>query len=99
MHLPPVLMLFITIVTGLVGVVFLLFPDRIIRLEERLNAPWGDREVAALRLGLNSEQAIEQAINRNVLDKQLSWDGWAKKHPRFVGIALCLVSVALWWQL
>lgn len=99
MNLPETLLLCITVATGLVGLLFLLFPHFIERLEARLNAPWGDREVAALRLGLNSEQAIEQAINRNVLDKQLTWDGWAKKHPRFVGAALCLVAVALWWQL
>ena len=61
MQLPTILMLCITITTGLVGLVFLLFPDRIARLEERLNAPWGDREVTALRLGLQGEQDIEQA--------------------------------------
>jgi len=99
MQLPTILMLCITIVTGLVGLVFLLFPERIIHLEDRLNAPWGDREVTALRLGLRGEQTVEQAINRNVLDKQLSWDGWARKHPRSVGIALCLAAALLWWQL
>ena len=99
MHIPTVLMLSITIITGLVGLVFLLFPDQINRLEDKINAPWGNREVTALRLGLRGEQAIEQTINRNVLDKQLTWDGWAKKHPRVVGIALCLFSAMLWWQL
>jgi hypothetical protein len=92
-------MLSITIATGLVGLVFLLFPDRIIHLEDRLNTPWGDREVTALRLGLRGEQAIEQAINRSVLDQQLTWDGWARNHPRVVGIVLCLVAAVLWWQL
>jgi hypothetical protein len=99
MQLPTILMLAITIAIGLVGLLFLLFPDSIQRLEARLNAPWGDQEVTALRLGLRGEQAIEQTINRNVLEKQLSWDGWAKKHPRVVGIALCLVSAGIWWQL
>ena len=98
MHLPPVLMLCITIATGLVGLIFLLFPDRIHRLEDKLNAPWGDREVISLRLGLRGEQAIEQTINRNVLDKQLTWDGWTKQHPRIVGMALCLVAALLYWQ-
>ena len=55
--------------------------------------------MAALRLGLRAEADIEQAINRNVLDRPITWDSWARKHPRFVGFALCLVSVALWWQL
>ena len=98
MHLPPVLMLLITIVTGLVGIMFLLFPDRISHLEDKLNAPWGDREIMSLRLGLRCEQAIEQTINRNVLDKQLTWDGWTKQHPRIVGMALCLVAALLYWQ-
>ena len=99
MHLPPVLILFITIVTGLVGLVFLLFPGRISHLEDKLNAPWGNREVMSLRLGLRGEQAIEQTINRNVLDKQLTWDGWTRRHPRVVGITLCLVSAFLYWQM
>ena len=99
MHLPAILMLCITFAIGLVGLVFLLFPDQINRLEDKINAPWDNREVTALRLGLHGEQAIEQTINRNVLDKQLTWDGWAKKYPRFVGAAFCLLSVVLWWQL
>ena len=99
MHIPTVLMLSITIITGLAGLVFLLFPDHIHRLEETLNAPWGEREVTALRLGLRGEETIEQTLNQSVLDKQLTWDGWAKEHPRVVGIALCLVAAMLWWQL
>ena len=99
MHIPTILMLCITIATGFVGLVFLLFPDRVHRLEARLNAPWGNREVTALRLGLRGEDTIEQTLNRNVLDKQITWDDWAKNHPRVVGVALCLVSVVLWWQL
>ena len=99
MYLPPALMLCITIAIGLVGLVFLLFPDRIARLEDRLNAPWGDREVTALRLGLPAEQDIERVINRTVLDQQVSWDGWARNHPRVVGIVLCLTAALLWWQL
>jgi hypothetical protein len=99
MHLTTTLIICISAATGVFGLLFLLFPNSIERLEMHLNAPWGDREVTALRLGLNAEQAIEQAINRNVLDKQLTWDGWAKRHPRLVGAALCLVAVVLWWQL
>jgi hypothetical protein len=99
MQLPTFLMLVITIAIGLVGLLFLLFPGSIQRLEAWLNAPWGEREVTALRLGLNGEQAIEQAINRNVLDTQLTWDAWTKRHPRIVGTALCLVAAVLWWQI
>lgn len=99
MYIPTILMPCITIVTALVGLVFLLFPHRIIHLEDRLNAAWGDREMTALRFGLRGEQGIEQVINRNVLDKQLIWDGWARQHPRLVGIALCLIAAVLWWRL
>ena len=99
MHLPPVLMLTITLAIGLVGLLFLLFPGSVRRLEEMLNAPWGDREIMSLRLGLRSEQAIEQTINRNVLDQNISWDGWTKRYPRVVGAALCLFAVVLWWRL
>ena len=99
MHLPTVLMLSITIAIGLVGLIFLLFPDRIKHLEDKLNAPWGDKELTALRLGMQGERAIEQVINRNVLDQEISWDGWTKQHPRLVGIALCLVAALLWWQI
>ena len=99
MQINAVLMLCITFATGLVGLVFLLFPGSIKHLEEKLNAPWGNREVMALRFGLRAEQAIEQTINRNVLDKQLTWDGWTKRHPRVVGAALCLVAALLYWQI
>ena len=99
MHLPTVLMLSITIAIGLVGLIFLLIPDRIKHLEDKLNAPWGDQELTALRLGMQGERAIEQVINRNVLDQEITWDGWTKQHPRLVGIALCLVAALLWWQI
>lgn len=99
MHLPTILMLSISLAIGLVGLVLLLFPDRISRLEDKLNAPWGDRELTALRIGMPGEQAVEQVINRNVLDQKISWDGWARRYPRLVGAALCLVAVLLWWQI
>ena len=99
MHLPTILMLSITLAIGLVGLVFLLFPDRISRLEDKLNAPWGDRELTALRIGMPGEEAVEQVINRNVLDQKVTWDGWTRQYPRFVGAALCLVAVLLWWQI
>ena len=99
MHIPMILMLCITVLTGLVGMVFLFFPDRMVQLEAWLNAPWGNREVASLRFGLRGEQTLEQAINRDVLTTPLVWDGWLRQHPRLVGAALCLVAALLWWQL
>ena len=99
MHIPTILMLSITFAIGLVGLIFLLFPDRISSLEDKLNAPWGNQEVTALRIGMPGEQAFEQVINRNVLDQKVTWDGWTRQYPRLFGIALCLVAVLLWWQL
>jgi hypothetical protein len=92
-------MLSITLAIGLVGLIFLLFPDRIKHLEDKLNAPWGDQEVTALRIGMPGEQAVEQVINRNVLDQKVTWDGWTRNHPRIVGAVLCLVAAVLGWQL
>lgn len=98
MQMPTMLMLSIALLAGLVGVAFLLFPDRIRQLEERLNKPWGDRELVSLRVGLRGEQAVEQAINRNVLATEIVWDGWLRRHPRLVGIALCLLAAWIGWQ-
>jgi hypothetical protein len=99
MQIPDILILCITLVTGIVGLVFLFFPDRIRQLEARLNAPWGDREVASLRIGVRGEEAIEQAMNRDVLSRQIVWDGWLQRNPRPVGVALCLLAVWLGMQL
>ncbi|MGB5259735.1 MAG: hypothetical protein WBO34_04345 [Gammaproteobacteria bacterium] len=98
MHVPAILMFGIAAVTGLVGILFLFFPDRIRQLEARLNARWGDREVATMRFGTPGEQAVEQIINREVLSRQIVWDGWLLQHPRLVGIALCLLALWLGWQ-
>ena len=99
MQMPTILMLCIALVTGLVGLVFLFFPDRIKQLEARLNAPWGDREVASLRIGVRGEEAIEQAMNRDVLSRQIVWDHWLQRNPRPFGVALCLLAVWLGLQL
>ncbi len=98
MQMPTFLMVCLALITGLVGIAFLFFPDRIKQLEARLNAPWGDRELASLRLGVRGEQAVEQVINRNVLTTQFVWDGWLRQHPRLVGIALCLLAAWFGWQ-
>ena len=99
MQMPTILMLCITLATGLVGIAFLFFPDRIRRLEARLNAPWGDRELASLRIGMRGEQAVEQVMNSNVLATEIVWDGWLRRHPRLVGFALCMLAAWLGWQL
>lgn len=98
MQIPAILMMCIALATGLVGIVFLFFPDRIKQLEERLNAPWGDRELASLRFGLRGEETVEQVMNRDVLAREITWDNWLRRHPRLVGIALCLLAIWLGLQ-
>jgi hypothetical protein len=93
-HLLPFV---IAAATGLVGLIFLLFPQRIGPLEDILNAHWGNRELTALRLGLRGEQALERVLNRPVLDRNITWDGWARRHPRRVGAVLCLLAAGLCW--
>lgn len=94
MQLPTILMPFIAFTTTLVGLMFLYLPERIRPIESWLNAPIGNREMAALRLGLHGERRIEQLLNRNVLPQQIVWDDWLLAHPRFSGLVFC--TLALW---
>lgn len=98
MQFPIILMLTIALAIGLVGILFLFFPQRIRALEARLNARWGDNEVATVRIGTTTEQAVEQVMNREVLSQQIVWDGWLMRYPRAVGAALCLLAMWLGWQ-
>ena len=99
MQLPTILMFSIALAIGLVGILFLFFPQRIRELEARLNARWGDREVATVRFGTEGEQVVEQVMNREVLSQQIVWDGWLQRYPRVVGAVLCLLAVWLAWQI
>ena len=98
MQLSAILMFSIAIAIGLVGILFLFFPERIRQLEARLNARWGDREVATVRFGTEGEQVVEQVMNREVLTQEIVWDRWLQRYPRTVGAALCLLAVWLAWQ-
>ncbi len=98
MTMPDTLMLVISLATTIIAILFLFFPEQAGKLEQKLNAPWGGKNVKAIRLGLPGEQRIEQALNRDVLEQRITWDGWARSRPRVVGIILCLVAAVLWWQ-
>lgn len=98
MQLPTILMFGIALAIGLVGILFLFFPERIRRLEAMLNARWGDREVATVRFGTEVEQAVEQVMNRDILPQQIVWDSWLQRYPRLVGAVLCLLAVLVAWQ-
>jgi len=84
---------------GLVGLVFILLPDRLERIEQFLNAPWGGQELASLRTGIKGEQALERVLNSNLPGPTLNWDGWARRYPRVTGLLFCLSATGLWWGL
>jgi len=97
MALSEYLLFFVAFAVSFVGIVFLLFPDQVAKLESRLNATWGEQEIGAVRLGLPGEQRLEQALNRSVPEKRVTWDRWAHNHPRLTGTFLCLGAGVLWW--
>ena len=74
MQLPTIMIFGIAGLIGLVGLLFLIAPQRIRQLEARLNARWGDHEVATVRFGTEGEQAVEQVMNREVLSHSIVWD-------------------------
>ena len=94
MQLPTILTPFIAFSITLVGLMFLYLPERIRPIETWLNTPIGNREMAALRLGLQGERRIEQFLNRSVLPQQIVWDSWLLQHSRVSGLAFC--ALALW---
>ena len=98
MLLTTILMFSIASLTGLVGLLFLFSPGKIRQLEALLNARWGDREVATMRIGTDAEQALEQVMNREVLSQPIVWDSWLMHNPRPVGVVLCLLAAWLAWQ-
>ncbi len=91
------LLFFVAVAVSFVGIIFLFFPDQVAKLEHRLNTTCWEQEVAAVRLGLPGEQRLEQALNRSVLKRRVTWDQWAHNHPRLTGTFLCLGAGVLWW--
>ena len=81
---------------GMWGLVFLLFPRSIIRMEQKLNAAWGEQEVVSIRLGVPGERDVEEVLNKEVRGRSVYWDGWAYAHPRVTGAVLCLAAGVLW---
>ena len=98
MQLPTIVIISSALAIGLVGILFLFFPQRIRALEARLNARWGDREMATVRIGTDTERTVEQVMNREVLSHSFVWDGWLMRQPRLVGLALCALAVWLAWS-
>ncbi len=97
MNLPELLVIIIALLTAVFGLLFLLQPNLIPKLEQHLNRPWGEREIISLRLGLPAEDIFEDFANRPVLQKRLEWDHALLASPRITGIALCLCATLLYW--
>lgn len=77
------------------GVLLLVAPGAIPRLESALNRRCGAREVSALRLGLRGEQHAEAWLNRPVGERRLEWDGWLRSRPRLSGAGLLALAALL----
>ena len=95
MSLSHELIVFISLLVFSVGILFLVFPNAALVLEDKLNATWGAQEITAVRFGFAGEQGVEQMLNRNVLEQRITWDGWSRTHPRLTGVSLCLLAALI----
>lgn len=81
------------------GLLMVLFPQMLDRVERALNRPVGERPVLSLRAGLPREREIEALLNRPVLRRAIYWDHWIRRQPRVLGalllaVGLCIVLVS-----
>ncbi len=88
------LILIVAVALLLSGLLMVLFPHRLDRVERALNKPVGARPVLSLRAGIPGERDIEEILNRPVLRRAVYWDHWVRRQPRVVG-ALLLAAAAL----
>ena len=94
------LILILAVAMLLLGLLIVLFPGLLERLERALNRPVGERPVLSLRAGIPGERDVEKVINRPVLMKAIYWDQWIRRQPRVLGVlllaaaALCMAMVA-----
>jgi hypothetical protein len=94
------LILTVAVAWLLAGLLMVLFPKALPRVEQALNRPVGGRSLMALRAGIPAEKEIEEVLNRPVLMRAIYWDQWIRRQPRAVGVlmlaaaALCIAAVA-----
>ena len=96
MTLSAGLIVVVAALVGLWGLVFLLFPRGVARIEKKLNSAWGEREVLSIRLGVPGERPAERVLNKPVLARAFYWDRWAHSYPRLTGAVMCIVAALLW---
>lgn len=87
------LILTVAITLVFFGLLMVLFPNALDRLERALNRPVGERRVMSLRAGLPGEQDIEEILNRPVLNRAIYWDRWLRRQPRALGALLLAAAV------
>ncbi len=75
------------------GLLMVLFPKMLDRVERALNRPVGEHHVLSLRAGLPREREIEAFLNRPVLRRAIYWDQWIRRQPRAVGALLLAAAV------
>lgn len=89
----------VTVAIGLfvaaVGVLLVLVPGAMARVEEVMNAPLGRTYVFALRLGSRCEEVLEEPLNRPILQRGVYWDGFVRRRPRLAGALFLLAGVAV----
>lgn len=95
MHYITFLVWAVALIVFAVGLIMLLYPEVIDRIENKLNSPWGDTEILNLRLGLAGEKTAETILNKPVLQHSIVWDAWSRQHPRLTGGLLCLCALIL----
>ncbi len=77
------------------GLVFLLLPQQLSKLNNKLNTPIGGQEIMSIRLGFSRELNIEEYLNKRVGYHDVSWDQWAYSHPKKTGISLTVLGLAI----
>ncbi len=96
MNLTNILLITIGSLTILVAMLFLFFPVWCKQIQEKLNEPWGDFTIIALRTGLPGEIQLEEKLNQPVQVKIIVWDGWAERHPGITGTILLMFALVCW---
>ena len=88
------LMLIVAAALLVFGLLLLLAPGALERLEQALNSPVGGRTLMSLRAGIPRERDIENVLNRPVLGRAIYWDQWIRRRPRSVGVLLLAAAAA-----
>ncbi|MDH5631904.1 MAG: hypothetical protein OEZ10_02820 [Gammaproteobacteria bacterium] len=96
MNLNETILFLVALPVTVVACLYLFLPQWSLRLQRTLNQPWGERMIAALRLGVPGEQQLENRMNRTVAGRAIVWDAWTERNPRATGFILLVIASAFW---